>query len=318
MLRRAKLRGAKLRRARLRGAKLRRARLRRAGLQWAKLRGARLRRAKLRGARLQWARLRGARLQWARLRWTGPVRGRRSPGPPGVRRGPRPGLAPPRRGTRPCLVVRTTDVRCRGTRPRRRRRRGGGRGPGTPLGHPRTVVVGQRLLQVRLRVPERCPAVDRPDVLGVRHRAVPGGLFTRGLCTGGLFTGGRRALAGGAVRVAVVRAVGPGRRVGGGRIDGGVEHRGVHRAQASLVARVALAGHRLPLPGDLVQPAGLVVPAAGTRVRAPAVHLAPGRVADAWRRSVTTRSTLSGNLAAAGGHTGYIRPAPLLGYRGGD
>ncbi|MBB3099965.1 hypothetical protein FHR83_007683 [Actinoplanes campanulatus] len=49
----------------------------------------------------------------------------------------------------------------------------------------------------------------------------------------------------------------------------------VHGLTAARVAGVALAGQGFPLPGDLVDPGGFVIPAVGARPGAPAVHRAP-------------------------------------------
>ena len=67
------------------------------------------------------------------------------------------------------------------------------------------------------------------------------------------------------------------------------------------IAREPLTGQRLPLPGRLGNPGGLVVPA----VRA-GTHRTPG---SAWR-SVTASTFSPGSTVACRG-TGLRRPAPL-------
>ena len=71
-------------------------------------------------------------------------------------------------------------------------------------------------------------------------------------------------------------------------------NRSMHSLPASRIARIALTwGLRLPLPGDLVDPGGLVAPAVVASLGAPAVHRAPRYRPGDWQRSVTVKSTSS-------------------------
>jgi hypothetical protein len=75
-----------------------------------------------------------------------------------------------------------------------------------------------------------------------------------------------------------------------GSTTGRLVDRCVHGFAAARVAGVALSGQRFPLPGDLVDPGGLVVPAVA-RPGAPAVHRATHGWPVEWQRSVTANST---------------------------
>lgn len=86
----------------------------------------------------------------------------------------------------------------------------------------------------------------------------------------------------------------------GGAASGRFVDRGLHGLSASGVARVALTGEGFPLPGDLVDPRRLVVPAVRARPGAPTVHRAANGRPGSWRLSVTAYSTLSKNRAVAG------------------
>ena len=157
-------------------------------------------------------------------------------------------------------------------------------GPARRLGrrHPRPVIASESILQIRLGIPERRPLVIRRlarrsslrQPLGHRHRTVPGRLFPARASALRI----RRALG-------VRRWIGPGRRPSRRRTHRGAPEAAivisiqraavrrmalrrtrrlvdgsVHRPAAAHVARIPLAGQRLPFPGDLVDPAGFVVP----------------------------------------------------------
>ncbi|MDR6322742.1 hypothetical protein J3R03_006938 [Actinoplanes couchii] len=83
-----------------------------------------------------------------------------------------------------------------------------------------------------------------------------------------------------------------------GTTPGGLVNRRVHSFTAPGIPGIALTGKRLPLPGDLVDPGGFVVPAVA-RPGAPSVHRAP-RPTD-WQRSVTANSTCQEKWATSGG-----------------
>jgi hypothetical protein len=173
-----------------------------------------------------------------------------------------------------------------------------GRGPTTLVGrghHPgrsvprRLVALLRRHRRAALRVTRVLPALRRPRlvvplVLGVRP----------------LTAGGGRTWSGGRTRA--------------GRLGCLVDRR-VHGLPAPRIARIALArGLRLPLPGDLVDPGGLVTPTVVPALGAPAVHRAPRCRPGDWQRSVTVESTSSSKMCGGRPETRVESPGSTAGF----
>jgi ABC-2 type transport system permease protein len=186
-------------------------------------------------------------------------------------------------------------------------------------------------LGLRLTLALRLAAVDRsrPAALVGRRRRAAGGLAALVVES---FLGGSWAVPGrlvarwgSASRVTralpEARLVARDRRVrvalrcrlvgveGRGLVDGGV-----HGFAAAGIAGITLARQRLPLPGDLVDPGGLVAPPVVAGLRAPAVHRAPRIRPGDWRRSVTAQSTSQSKMCGDRPETRVESPGSTAGF----